>query len=371
MSIVSASHASAKVEIRSLAQWVDALQAVGCSAYIAGNPQCLIDSLASLHNAKPNQLSFLSSSRHQNSLKACQAGAIIVSESDLIQLDRNAHTWVVTAHPYLYYAKAAQWWQQQNRPTRVAFIHPSAVVASSAILHPSVLIGPFVTIEEGVVIEADVDIGAGAFIGPGCRIGQGSHLYPRATLVENVHLGQRVIVHSGAVLGADGFGFAKSPVAAHWEKIPQLGSVIIGDDVEIGANTCVDRGALDATRIENGAKLDNLIQVGHNVVIGEHTAIAGCTGIAGSAHIGARCTLGGGANILGHLTICDDVDISACTTVLSSIDQPGRYSGFFPFMPHRQWEQNTAVLRRLAQWRRDVQRRLRADTDLTPDADKA
>jgi UDP-3-O-[3-hydroxymyristoyl] glucosamine N-acyltransferase len=188
-------------------------------------------------------------------------------------------------------------------------------------------------------------IGAHSVIGAGASIGAHSRLAPRVTVGADCHLGQRCIVHSGVVIGADGFGFA--PTEGRWEKIEQLGGVRIGNDVEIGANTCIDRGALDDTVIEDGVKLDNLIQIGHNVRIGAHTAMAGCVGVAGSATIGARCTVGGGAIVLGHLSLADGVHISAASVVTRSILKPGQYSGVFPIDDNASWEKNAATLRQL------------------------
>jgi UDP-3-O-[3-hydroxymyristoyl] glucosamine N-acyltransferase len=188
-------------------------------------------------------------------------------------------------------------------------------------------------------------IGAHSVIGAGASVGAHSRLAPRVTVGADCHLGQRCIVHSGVVIGADGFGFA--PTEGRWEKIEQLGGVRIGNDVEIGANTCIDRGALDDTVIEDGVKLDNLIQIGHNVRIGAHTAMAGCVGVAGSATIGARCTVGGGAIVLGHLSLADGVHISAASVVTRSILKPGQYSGVFPIDDNASWEKNAATLRQL------------------------
>ena len=197
-----------------------------------------------------------------------------------------------------------------------------------------------------------VEIGSHCHVGEGVEIGSGSRLAPHVTLMPGTRLGLRCLLHSGAVIGADGFGFA--PEAGRWVKIEQLGGVVIGDDVEIGANTCIDRGALDDTRIGNGVKLDNLIQIGHNVQIGDHTAMAGCTGVAGSARIGSGCTIGGAANILGHLELADGVHISTASVVMRSIRQPGLYSGVFPIDDNASWEKNAATLRQLHSLRERV-----------------
>ncbi|MDE1929809.1 MAG: UDP-3-O-(3-hydroxymyristoyl)glucosamine N-acyltransferase, partial [Burkholderiales bacterium] len=199
----------------------------------------------------------------------------------------------------------------------------------------------------GASIAAGAHVGAQCEVGAGAAVGVGTELRPRVVLAAGCRIGRRGLVHSGAVIGADGFGFALDAGAVRWEKIEQIGAVVIGDDVEIGANTCIDRGAIDDTVIEDGVKLDNLIQIGHNCRIGAHTAIAGCTGIAGSTHIGARCTIAGAAMIIGHLEIADDVHITVGTAVTRSIRRAGRYSGVFPFDDNAAWEKNAATLRQL------------------------
>jgi UDP-3-O-[3-hydroxymyristoyl] glucosamine N-acyltransferase len=212
-------------------------------------------------------------------------------------------------------------------------------------LGPDVTIGPLAVVEAGAVVGEGAVIGAHGFVGERARIGRGTRLAPRVTLGFDCVVGERCILHSGVVIGADGFGFA--PHQGTYVKIEQLGAVRIGDDVEIGANTCIDRGALGDTVIGNGVKLDNLIQIGHNTQIGEHTAMAGCVGVAGSARIGAHCTVGGAGMILGHLSIVDNVHISSGTLISRSIHQPGHYSGAFPFDDNASWEKNAATLRQL------------------------
>jgi UDP-3-O-[3-hydroxymyristoyl] glucosamine N-acyltransferase len=252
---------------------------------------------------------------------------------------------IVTPDPYLYLARLTQWWVGRTRRPDERGVHASAVVDASAELGADVSIGPFAVVEAGVAIGAGASIGAYCYVGRGCRIGAGTSLRPRATLLFDTVIGARGIVHSGAVLGADGFGFA--PDQGHWVKIEQLGTVRVGDDVEIGANTCIDRGALGDTTIADGVKIDNLVQIGHNVRIGEHTAIAGNVGIAGSSTIGAHCMIGGGAGISGHITLTDHVVIGGATQVSRSIAKPGFYSGTFPFDDNAEWEKNAAVVRNL------------------------
>ena len=288
---------------------------------VAGAPDTLIHQVASLETADARQISFYTGKRHRGKLDATKAGAVILPadcEGD------TKKPRIVADNPYLYFARVSQLFNPLVR--QAAGVHPSAVVAKSAKL------------------GGGVSIGAGCVVGEDVVIGDGSCLYPRVVIYAGCKLGKRVIVHSGAVIGADGFGIADDN--GHWVKIPQIGSVRIGDDVEIGANTTIDRGALDDTVIEEGVKLDNQIQIGHNTRIGAHTAIAGCVGIAGSADIGRHCTFGGAAMILGHLTIVDHVNISAGTFISRSILKPGTYTGIYPVDEHEAWARGAAWLRR-------------------------
>jgi UDP-3-O-[3-hydroxymyristoyl] glucosamine N-acyltransferase len=300
---------------------------------LEGDPAFAIQRLAPLETAQPDALSFLSNPRYRQQLATTQAGCVIVAPA-LRDEARARGACIVTPDPYLYFARLTQLWKQ-GQPTRPApAIHPSAVVDPDAVVDPSATIGALCVVERGA------------------RIGAGTALKARVTIGEGCVLGQRCIVHPGAVIGADGFGFA--PNQGAWEKIEQLGAVRIGDDVEIGANTCIDRGALDDTVVEDGVKLDNLVQVGHNCRIGRNTAVAGCVGIAGSATIGANCTIGGAAMILGHLTLADGVNISAGTFVARSILKPGLYTGIFPIDDNASWEKNAATLRQLYQLRERI-----------------
>jgi UDP-3-O-[3-hydroxymyristoyl] glucosamine N-acyltransferase len=252
---------------------------------------------------------------------------------------------IVVEDPYLAYARLTRWWAGRTRQRLEPGVHPSAYVAPGVRLAPTAHVGPMAVIEANAVVGEGVVVGAQAYVGEGAELGDGTRLHVRATFGLGCRIGRNGILHSGCVIGADGFGFA--PVEGRWEKIEQLGGVHIGDDVEIGANTCVDRGALDDTVIEDGVKLDNLIQIAHNVHIGAHTAMAGCVGVAGSARIGRHCTFGGAAMILGHLEIGDHVHISAASVVMSSITKPGQYSGVFPIDENGSWEKNAATLRQL------------------------
>jgi UDP-3-O-[3-hydroxymyristoyl] glucosamine N-acyltransferase len=291
-----------------------------------GDAGRVIERIATLEAGGPDSIGFLANLRYRTQLENTQAGCVIVAPA--LQADAAARgAAIVTPDPYLYYARLSQWWVAHMRPAPQPGIHSSAVVDASASIADSASIGPLAT------------IGAGASIGAGTRIGA------RVTVADGCHIGERCIVHPGAVIGADGFGFA--PHQGRWEKIEQLGGVRIGNDVEIGANTCIDRGALDDTVIEDGVKLDNLVQIGHNVRVGAHTAMAGCVGVAGSARIGKHCTIGGGACVLGHLELADHVHVSAATTISRSIHKPGTYSGMFPFDDNASWEKNAATLRQL------------------------
>jgi UDP-3-O-[3-hydroxymyristoyl] glucosamine N-acyltransferase len=299
---------------------------------VAGDPATLIGQVGSLENAAAGQISFLSDPRHKAKLSATAASAVILSKESegLTSLPR-----IVCESPYLYFARVSQLFNPLT--AQEPGVHPTAVISSKA------RIGPGVSIGAGCVVADDV------------TIGEGSCLYPRVVVYHGCSLGARVLLHSGVVIGADGFGIAQDE-AGRWVKIPQIGAVRIGDDVEIGANTTIDRGALDDTLIEEGVKLDNQIQIGHNCRVGAHTAMAGCVAVAGSADIGRHCTIGAASVILGHLKLADHVHVSAGTVISRSIHKPGTYTGMFPFDDNESWAKNTALVRRLA----DLAGRIRA-----------
>ncbi|MDO8932932.1 MAG: UDP-3-O-(3-hydroxymyristoyl)glucosamine N-acyltransferase [Rhodocyclaceae bacterium] len=306
---------------------------------LVGDGGTVVSGFATLDSAGPRQLSFLANPKYRSQLAGTKAAAVILTPDAAAACPVAA---IVTPQPYLYFARVSQW---LNAPLRPApGVHPAAVVMAE--VPSSVAIGPNAWIGQGVRLGEGVVIGANCCIGEGAEIGADSWLHAQVSVYPGCRIGARAIVHSGAVIGSDGFGFAREQDGA-WVKIPQTGRVVIGDDVEIGAGTTIDRGALADTVIEDGVKLDNQIQVGHNVRIGAHTALAGCVGIAGSASIGRRCTVGGGAVILGHLTIADDVNVSAGTLVAKSIAKPGNYTGTVPFMEHDAWLKNFARLRHL------------------------
>ena len=300
---------------------------------VAGDAQTLIRQVGSLEQAGAGQITFLSSSKNKSKLSETQAAAVILAPENeqLTRLPR-----IVAENPYAYFARVSQIFN--SAVTQAPGIHPSAVVSARA------------------VIGKGVSIGAGCVVGDDVVIGDDSCLYPRVVLYPKCVLGKRVVAHSGVVIGADGFGIAREGgrEEGRWIKIPQIGGVRIGDDVEIGANTTIDRGALDDTVIAEVVKLDNQIQIGHNVQIGAHTAIAGCAGIAGSTRIGAHCTIGGGAMIQGHITIVDHVHVSGGTAITRSILKPGTYTSLYPFDEHGAWKRSTARLRRLIRGKRDA-----------------
>ena len=305
----------------SLAEIVDTL-----GGDFTGDRNLSVRGLAPLESAQAADIAFLSNPKYQSQLLTTQAGCVIVSPAMQAQAPAGLNL-IVTANPYLYYARLTQLWRRKLRPSVAAGVHPSAVVDPAAEVDPTASIGPLCVVERGA------------------RIGAHTVLKSRVTVGEDCQIGARCILHAGVVIGADGFGFA--PDGPRWEKIEQLGAVRIGDDVEIGANTCIDRGALNDTVIEDGVKLDNLIQIGHNVRVGRNTAMAGCVGVAGSATIGAQCTIGGGAIVLGHLTLADGVHISAATVVTKSISKAGQYTGVFPLDENASWERNAATLKQL------------------------
>lgn len=298
-----------------------------------GDPALEIQALAPLDVAESQHLSFLSNPKYRQQLAASRAGCVIVGP----QMQAEAVTrgaCIVADNPYLYFARVTQLWQRSRQRSAGPRIHPSAVVDPAAQVDPTVQIGPLCVVERGA------------------RIGAHTVLKSRVTVSEDCVIGQRCILHSGVVIGADGFGFAKN--GERWEKIEQLGAVRIGNDVEVGANTCIDRGALSDTVIEDGVKLDNLIQIGHNVRVGRNTAMAGCVGVAGSATIGANCTIGGSAGVLGHLTIADGVNVSSFSLVTRSLNKPGHYTGFYPLEDNASWEKNAATLKQLSTLRERV-----------------
>ncbi|MCW8872204.1 UDP-3-O-(3-hydroxymyristoyl)glucosamine N-acyltransferase [Pseudomonadota bacterium] len=316
---------------------------------LRGDGEHRIDGVATLSDARSGQISFLANPGYRKQLGTTRAGAVILKESDAADCPTNC---LVAPEPYLAYARLATLFDP--RPSAPPGIHASAVIA------PSARLGKDVSIGAHVVIGDDCDIGDGCTIGPGCvldsggTLGAGCRLYANVSLGYGVKIGKRVIIHPGAVIGADGFGIAFA--GDHWEKVPQVGTVVIGDDCEIGANSCIDRGALGDTILEEDCRLDNLVQIGHNVVVGAHTAIAAMGGAAGSAKIGKFCLLGGQAAVNGHQEIADRTTLAATSKVMKPITEPGTtWSGLIPAQPIKEWQRSVARLRRLDELQRRVQ----------------
>lgn len=307
---------------------------------VVGNEACLIEKIATLQAAEEGALSFLANPAYEKFLKNTKASAVIISEASVENCKTNA---LVVKNPYLAYAKLSHYFDY--RLSQEVGIHRTAVVHDQANVDVTAIIGANAVIEKGAQIGANVIIGAGCFIGEHSVIEADTRLYANVSVYHGVTLGERCIIHSGAVIGSDGFGIAPGPNG--WNKIAQVGGVVVGSDVEIGANTTIDRGALDNTVIENGVKLDNQIQIAHNVVIGEHTAIAACVGIAGSTRIGKRCILGGGCGIAGHLEIADNVHLTGMTLVTKNINTPGVYSSGTGMETNAKWRRTVARIRQL------------------------
>ncbi len=320
---------------------------------LIGDADTEVTGIAPLDTADASHITFLSNPKLRAQAAQTKAAALILSAEDnaVVSSSYNGAR-ILTNNPYAYFARVAQFFVELAAIPVVPGAHPAASIHPDAKIAPSACIGPHVVIDAEAIIADNVVIDAGCFIGHGAKLGAGTHLYANVSFHAGCEIGQRGIVHSGAVIGADGFGFAKENGA--WVKIPQTGRVVIGDDVEIGANTTIDRGALADTVIEDGVKLDNQIQIGHNCHIGAHTAMAGCVGVAGSAKIGKYCTFGGAAMVLGHLTIVDNVHISSGSMVSRSILEPGQYTGFYPLAKNAEWEKSAVIVRNLGSMREKI-----------------
>ncbi len=307
---------------------------------LRGDPDLEVSRVASLGEAGPDAVSFLANPRYRRFLSATRAGAVVLDPASAQDCPVPA---LLAGNPYAAYARIAA--LLHPAPPVTAGTHPTAAVDPSAEVAPDACVGPQAVVEAGAVIGPRALVGPGSIVMQGARVGADSRLVVRVTLYPGVSIGARCVLHAGAVIGADGFGFA--PDRDGYVKVPQVGAVRIGDDVEIGANTTVDRGAIGDTVLEDGVKLDNLVQVGHNVRIGAHTVVAGCAGISGSTTIGRRCMIGGAAGIVGHLEIGDDVAVSGLTMVTRSLKGPGMYSSGWPAVPAAEWRRMVARLRRL------------------------
>lgn len=314
---------------------------------LLGDGDTPISGVGSLERAQPGQLGFVMHARYAPQLAGTRASAVIMPPALATDHVGNG---LVADNPHAAFARIAALFDRQ--PAATPGIHASAVIEDGAQVDPGAAIGPFCTVAAGSRVGAGAVLGPHCVIGPDCVIGNQSRLVARVVLVRNVRMGRRVTVHPGAILGGDGFGLAFDQ--GSWVKVPHLGGVVIGDDCEIGANTTIDRGALDDTVLEHDVRLDNLIQIAHNVYIGAHTAMAGCVGVAGSAKIGRHCLVAGAAGIAGHIEICDHVTITAMSMVSHSIHQPGQYSSGMPVQESRRWRRTVARLRRLDTPRRSA-----------------
>ncbi len=317
------------IRLADLAQQLD--------AQVYGDGELVITGIASMHSAEPSQITFLSNSRYQEQLATCNAGAVVLTEADLPFCKSAA---LVVKNPYLTYARMTQIMDTTPQPAQD--IAPSAVISSQATLGEGVSIGANAVIESGVMLGDNVVIGAGCFIGKNTHIGAGSRLWANVSVYHEIVIGQNCLIQSGTVIGADGFGYAND--RGNWIKIPQLGSVHIGDRVEIGACTTIDRGALDNTIIGNGVIIDNQCQIAHNVVIGDNTAVAGGVIMAGSLKVGRYCMIGGASVINGHMEICDKVTITGMGMVMRPITEPGLYSSGIPLQPNKVWRKTAALV---------------------------
>lgn len=327
-------------------------------ATLRGAEGKVITGLATLQEARPEQLSFLANAQYRKYLAQTQAGALLLTASDAESYAGDA---LIVANPYLAYAQLSHLFDR--KPKANAGVHATAQVAGDAQVDPSASIGAYAVIESGARIGAQVTVGAHCVIGARCVIGEGGWLAPRVTLYHDVSIGKRVVIQSGAVIGGEGFGFANEKGV--WQKIAQIGGVTIGDDVEIGANTTVDRGALSDTLIGNGVKLDNQIMIAHNVQVGDNTAMAGCCGISGSTKIGKNCMIAGGVGMVGHIEVCDNVFVTGMTMVTRSITEPGAYSSGTAMQPAGEWKKSAARIRQLdemAKRLRELEKQLAAVT---------
>lgn len=330
-------------------------------ARLVGDASQQISGMATLQQAGPAELSFLANSQYRKYLAETRAGAVLLREADADAFQGNA---LIVADPYLAYARLSH--QFDPKPKSPPGIHPTAVVAATAAVDATASIGAGAVIEDAAVIGAGVTVGAQCFVGARTQVGAGGWLAPRVTLYHDVRIGERASIQSGAVIGSEGFGFANDQ--GKWEKIAQIGGVLIGDDVEIGANTTIDRGALSDTLIGNGVKLDNQIQIAHNVQVGDHTAMAACVGISGSTRIGKHCTIAGGVGMVGHIEVCDHAFVTGMTMVTRSITEPGAYSSGTAMQTAGDWKKSAARLRQLDALFKRVQQLEKQLADVTSSA---
>jgi UDP-3-O-[3-hydroxymyristoyl] glucosamine N-acyltransferase len=350
--------------VQDLSEAVAALTQGRLPARIVGDAGRAVHGVASLEAAREADLAFLANLKYRQQAQASRAGVLVLDErqfGELFPAGRAGGAAILCAQPYAWFAFASQ--VLAPPPPLLPGCAAGAAIAAGARVDPGARVDTGAVIEEGAVVEEGAWIGAGCVLGPGSHVGRATRLHPGVHLAAGCRIGARGIVHAGAVIGADGFGFA--PFEGRWVKIPQSGAVVIGDDVEIGANTTIDRGSAGDTVIGDGVKIDNQVQIAHNCRIGAHTVIAGCVGIAGSAVIGAHCQLGGASRIHGHLTIADGTVIGTCTLVSRSLPKADFYTGVFPIMRNRDWERNAALLRHLVELRDRLRRLERKGADPT------
>lgn len=324
-----------------MTNWTLAQIAEHIHAEVLGDAQHQVSAVATLQNASVNTISFLANTKYKKFLQTTKAGAVLVDKT-ATELSLTVNL-IVVDDPYVAYAKVAA--LLNPRKKGAPGIHPTAWIEPSAELADDVSIGAQVTVGANTILKSGVEIGAGSVIEDNVTISEGTCIRPNVTICSGTIIGQRVIIHPGVVIGADGFGIANDQ--GKWIKVPQLGVVVIGNDVEIGANTTIDRGAIDDTMIADGVKLDNQIQIGHNTIIGEHTVIAGCVGISGSTQIGKHCAIGGGTGIAGHIRIADGVQMTGMSMVTKSITESGSYSSGIPVEPTRQWHKSIVRYRNM------------------------
>ncbi len=332
-------------------------------ARLQGDPGCLISGIATLENAEPGDISFLSNQQYRKYLISTKASAVILSPADAKDCPIDA---LVSDNPRLSLARVASIFEEVEEPSHT--VHTTVIIGKNCKIHPSVTIGPYCVIGDEVTLGENVIIGSNCVIGNTCSLDANTVLKSRVTLYGNVRIGKRCLIHSGTVIGSDGFGFANQ--GGVWIKVPHLGGVVIGDQVEVGANTTIDRGFLEDTTLGDNVIIDNLVQIGHNVTIGAGTAIAGCVGIAGSTKIGAACLIGGGACIGGHIQITDHVHITATSAVNHSLNERGVYSSGFPAKPSHVWRKNVArfqFLNNMAKRLRSLEQAVYSDTRLVED----
>lgn len=328
---------------------------------LVGDRGVVVRQIAPLASAGPDQIAYLESDAYRTLLRATRAAAVVVRPG----VERCGGSYITAPYPYAYFIRVAGLLNPE--PAIRPSVHASTAIDPAAVVDETAQVGPFVSVGAGAHVEARVRIGAGCRIGAHARVGADSCLHDNVTIYDHCVVGRRAVLNSGCVVGSDGFGGVLHE--GRWLKMPHIGRAVLGDDVEIGANTTIDRGAMADTVIGDGAKLDNQIQVGHNVQIGAHTSIAGCVGIAGSARIGAYCVIGGGAIVLGHLQLVDRVQISAGTVVTRSIDTPGRYSGIYPTSEHRLWLRGAVQVRRLGEAGSEGRKRHGSSRDSTKETD--